>query len=364
MAWSFNSESYFLHPPQISQLFPFRVHPNHSLHWVQISAAVFSKHIFSELHERAAPHVACAYQAVPWQHQYHHREGIQQRRVPLKYTFGIQQLHPSSCTAYVLFWLSFVAAAQDIQKATDSGLTYNLFLPATFLSENGAERQKWAWNKRLLAAVVPNTCYLTVFLFLLATAEMINLQRAEVTFTLERPSRWWGAKMLRYVLVIAEMSLPVQRGSFLLAISLPFFPSQDPLTCSPCSCCTAELKAAVRWMWASCASRLCSGSCCTCKPQLALFFPSVPMREQSQWELVSELPVFICFTMKQEPEGSWRQHWCALSLPIPLQVCCPSPRDQQWYHCYSEIKGMLDPKSTIWIIHAVAIHRLPLSWCL
>lgn len=192
---------------------------------------------------------------------------------------------------------------------------------------------------------------------------MINLQRAEVTFTLERPSRWWGAKMLRYVLVIAEMSLPVQRGSFLLAISLPFFPSQDPLTCSPCSCCTAELKAAVRWMWASCASRLCSGSCCTCKPQLALFFPSVPMREQSQWELVSELPVFICFTMKQEPEGSWRQHWCALSLPIPLQVCCPSPRDQQWYHCYSEIKGMLDPKSTIWIIHAVAIHQLPLSWC-
>lgn len=52
------------------------------------------------------------------------------------------------------------------------------------------------------------------------------------------------AKTLRSVLVIVEMSLPVQQGSFLLAASLPFFPSQDYLTCFSCSCCGVGLKAA------------------------------------------------------------------------------------------------------------------------
>lgn len=77
----------------------------------------------------------------------------------------------------------------NIQKAIDSGLVCNLFLPAIFLSENGAERQKWTWNKRLLAAIVPSKWYLSAFLFLLATAEMIKLQRAKVIFALEKHSR-------------------------------------------------------------------------------------------------------------------------------------------------------------------------------
>lgn len=61
----------------------------------------------------------------------------------------------------------------DIQQVTESGFRCALLLPSTFLTENGAERQKGTWNNSLLAAPVPNVWHLSGFLFLLAAAEMM-----------------------------------------------------------------------------------------------------------------------------------------------------------------------------------------------